>query len=281
MANKKTDKKTIKKTTKKENTQVPSKQPSDTKTITTYMKEVKTKIQSHSKICITILVIISFLLGVGYAKIEATRNNKQITHTIGQKISPLPTQNPNSIPKIDNGHLPPLGNRSAKVTIIEFSDFQCPFCKRFFDDTEEQLRSDYVNTNKVVVYYRQLPLSFHANAEKAAEAAECANDQNMFWNYHDLLFKNQDLWANQIAKEANSSFIEYATQLGLNTQIFATCLNTNKDNNKIKKDTQVAAQNSINATPTFMINGHILVGARPYPELRTIIDNELKKENAQ
>lgn len=90
------------------------------------------------------------------------------------------------------GDLPVLGKESAKVTLIEFSDYQCPFCGRHFDQTEGQIQKEYIDTGKVKFYYRDFPLSsIHPGAQKAAEAARCAGDQNKYWEYHDLIFQNQ------------------------------------------------------------------------------------------
>jgi protein-disulfide isomerase len=90
------------------------------------------------------------------------------------------------------GNLPPRGNLNAPVTFIEFSDYECPFCSRFYTDAEQQIMKEYVNTGKVKFYYRDYPLtSIHPGAQKAAEAARCAGDQNKYWEYHDLVFTNQ------------------------------------------------------------------------------------------
>lgn len=93
---------------------------------------------------------------------------------------------------VGNGDLPVLGNTSAKITLVEFSDYQCPFCGRHFTQTEPQLKREYFDTGKVKFYYRDFPLSqIHPGAQKAAEAARCAGDQNKYWEYHDLVFQNQ------------------------------------------------------------------------------------------
>lgn len=90
------------------------------------------------------------------------------------------------------GNLPPLGSANAKVTLIEFSDYQCPFCARHFTQAEPQLKKEYFDTGKVKFYYRDFPLSqIHTGAQKAAEAARCSGDQNKYWEYHDLIFQNQ------------------------------------------------------------------------------------------
>lgn len=93
---------------------------------------------------------------------------------------------------VSMGDLPVQGNNNAKITIIEFSDYQCPFCERFFTQTEGQLKKEYIDTGKVKFYYRDYPLSqIHPGAQKAAEAARCAGDQGKYWEYHDLIFQNQ------------------------------------------------------------------------------------------
>ena len=94
---------------------------------------------------------------------------------------------------VENGNLPPLGSASAKVTLIEFSDYECPFCERHYTQVESQLKKEYIDTGKVKFYYRDFPLSqIHPGAQKAAEATRCAGDQGKYWEYHDLVFENQD-----------------------------------------------------------------------------------------
>lgn len=93
---------------------------------------------------------------------------------------------------VDVGDLPVLGNQSAKVTLIEFSDYECPFCERHYTQTELQLKKEYIDKGLVKFYYRDFPLSqIHPGAQKGAEAARCAGDQNKYWEYHDSLFQNQ------------------------------------------------------------------------------------------
>lgn len=93
---------------------------------------------------------------------------------------------------VNVGNLPALGNANAKVTIVEFSDYQCPFCERFFTQTEGQIKKEYVDTGKVKFYYRDFPLTqIHPGAQKGAEAARCAGDQNKYWEFHDAVFQNQ------------------------------------------------------------------------------------------
>ena len=106
----------------------------------------------------------------------------------------------------EKGHLPQLGKTNAKVAIVEFSDFECPFCKQFFNETFSQIKREYIDTGKVAFYFRHYPLtSIHPNAQIAAEATECANEQGKFWQFHDMLFTNQESWANLPQSQAQAT----------------------------------------------------------------------------
>jgi protein-disulfide isomerase len=232
-----------------------------------------------------ILVVFAFLLGMLTNKlVYLQKQTKGQTQANAAGANNVPTIDPNATPtplpkvNIDMGKLPILGDNKAKVTMIEFGDFQCPFCKQYFDQTAQQVMDTYVKPGKVKFAYRYYPLvTIHPNAQKSAEAAACANDQGKFWDMHDLLFKNQDTWANQAAADAENSFVDYAGQVGIDTNQFRNCLDTNQD--KALVDADVAAGNRIgvSGTPTFVINGNIIVGAVPFSDLQKVIDQELKK----
>jgi protein-disulfide isomerase len=169
---------------------------------------------------------------------------------------------------------PVKGSQNAKVTIVEFSDFQCPFCQRFFLQTLPQIEEKYIKTGKVRFVYRDFPLtSIHPYAQKAAEAAECAYEQGKFWEYHDILFQKQSEWV--VAGE--SKFKEYAQQLGLDTQKFNQCLDSGKYANEVQKDYNDGLKYGVSGTPTFFINGIEVVGAQPYNVFEQIIEQELNK----
>ncbi|MEK7517889.1 MAG: thioredoxin domain-containing protein [Patescibacteria group bacterium] len=112
---------------------------------------------------------------------------------IGQAFAQEIPVSPSLPPKVsvENGHFPALGDKNARVTIVEFSDFECPFCRRYFTDTYPQLKKEYIDTGKVVMYYRHYPLPFHPLAQPFAIASECANEQGKFWEFHDKIFKEQ------------------------------------------------------------------------------------------
>ncbi|MEK9181151.1 MAG: DsbA family protein [Patescibacteria group bacterium] len=167
------------------------------------------------------------------------------------------------------------GSASAKVTITEFSDFQCPFCEQFFSGSYKQLKAKYVDTGKVRMVFRHLPLaSIHPYAQKAAEAAECAGNQGKFWQYHDLLFESAKTSSTALAVD---SLKTYAKKLGLNQNQFNTCLDSGATAAVINQDKTDAAKAGISGTPTFVINGQKIVGAQSMAAFENIIEQELKK----
>ncbi len=166
-----------------------------------------------------------------------------------------------------------LGSATAPVTIIEYSDFQCPFCGRFFTQTFPQLKKDYIDTGKVKLIYRHFPLSFHKNAMNAALAAECAGEQGKFYTYHDLLFENQGAWEN--LANPRDVFLGYARKLGLDEATFTACYETQKYKKKIQSELAEGQQKGVSGTPTFFINGQRLVGAQPFSAFKAVIDAAL------
>lgn len=175
--------------------------------------------------------------------------------------------------EVDNGNLPVQGNEDAPVTIVEFSDFECPFCGNFYRDSLPQIISEYIDTGKAKLYYRHLPLSFHPQARPAALASECANEQDSFWEYHDILFDN----SSTIGTATTAKYVEWAKDLGLNTSQFETCLTSEKYAENVDGDTAAAGAAGASGTPTFYINGQQLVGAQPFASFQAIIDAELAK----
>lgn len=197
-----------------------------------------------------------------------------------KEVAPLPTQNqpqqPSTQPQpvartqVSEDDDPVMGDANAPVTIIEFSDYQCPFCARFWSDTLPQIKKNYIDTGKVKLVYRDLPLSFHANAQSAAEAAECADDQGKFWEMHDKLFANYN-------SLSVSSYKQWASELGLNSAQFDECLDSGKYTSEVQKDLQDGSAAGISGTPSFFINGIKVVGAQPYSVFEQIIEAELNK----
>lgn len=178
--------------------------------------------------------------------------------------------------KIATGNIqdddPALGNPNAPVTIVEFSDFQCPYCEKFFQGTERQIIEKYVKTGKVRFVYRDFPLSSrHPMAQKAAEAGECAHEQDKFWEYHNMIFKNQpDLNADNLKK--------WARDLGLDAGKFNACLDGSKYAGEVQKDLDDGVALGVTGTPTNFINGKFIEGAVPFNQIEPLIESALKGE---
>jgi len=158
------------------------------------------------------------------------------------------------------------GDFNAPITLVEFSDFECPFCARHFPTLNEILR-EY--QGKVRLVYKHFPLPFHPNAQKAAEASECAAEQGKFWEYHDKLFEN---FSEGYSLE---KFKQWAKDLGLDSDRFDNCLNSGKYSQKVQKDIQEGNQKGVEGTPATFVNGQLISGALPYEVFKQIIDNLL------
>lgn len=164
------------------------------------------------------------------------------------------------------------GPKDAKVTVVEFGDFQCPACGAA-QPTVRQLEREYKDT--VAFIFRHYPLPQHQNAFIAAQAAEAAGEQGKFWEMHDKLYDTQNAWSN--SKGALDIFAGYAKDLKLNVDQFRKAVTTNKFKNKIMADEQDGGTIGINSTPTFYINGYEFPGAIPYDQFKSAIDTLLAK----
>jgi protein-disulfide isomerase len=163
---------------------------------------------------------------------------------------------------------PSKGPAKAPVTIVEFSDFHCPFCRRVLP-TLAQLESKY--GGKIKLVFRDFPIeSLHPGATKAHEAARCANEQGKFWAYHDKLF-------NAPPKSTPETFKELAKDVGLDANAFETCLNSKKYEAAIKEDIAEGNRVGVSGTPAFFINGRLVSGAQPVEAFARIIDDELAR----
>jgi protein-disulfide isomerase len=174
---------------------------------------------------------------------------------------------------------PVIGAADAAVTMIEFSDFQCPFCRRFFEQTLPQIEEEYIKPGKVRLVYRDFPLSFHQQAQLAAEAAECADDQGKFREMHDRIFQGQTEWAGN--SEARAIFAGYAEAIGLDLEEFNRCLDSGQYKEEVQQDFNDGVKYGVTGTPTFFINGQKLVGAQPFAAFQQIIEAELGRSGKE
>ncbi len=199
-------------------------------------------------------------------KIIAARN--QYIDTLREKYG-VETYLPPLRMEVSSAGFPSMGPIDAPVTIVEFSDFQCPYCSRLAK-TIKKVAEDYPDSVKLV--FRQFPLErIHPNAAKAAEAALCAADQGKFWEMHDLLFEDQkNLKVEELKKKAES--------LGLQTDEFGQCLDTSKHEEAVKADLYDGVRAGVSGTPAMFINGRPLSGQVPYETLAKIIEEELNSK---
>lgn len=214
----------------------------------------------------SVLVVLAFAVGVltgffvwGYDQPAETANQPT-----GQ------TQEPSYVRyDIETEGYPSLGPADAPITIVEFSDFQCPFCKRFHEETYQALLESYPGQIRFV--YRNLPLtSIHPDAMSAAVASLCADEQNVYWDFHDKLFSGELLNRNV--------YTQYASELNLDTDKFSACLDSGKFDDFISQDMDFALNLGVQSTPTFFINGLAIVGAQPLSSFQNLIDKELAGE---
>ncbi len=213
--------------------------------------------------------------GNSTANAASTAAAQAVTTAIAQLVAAQPTAT--LIPRQDVKFAPDSsswGPADAKVTIVEYSDFQCPYCEDFFQHTYPQIKQNY--SDKIRFVFQYFPLTeIHPDADEAANAAACAKEQNKFWEYHDELFNNQsDLSPTALVKYAQ------AVKIGDLNQ-FSSCLDAKKYESTIQSQIQAGSGYFVSGTPTFFVNGNILIGAQPYAAFKQMIDAALAETQSQ
>ena len=170
-----------------------------------------------------------------------------------------------------------LGDKDASVVLIEFSDYQCPFCRSFWRDTLPLIKSEYIDTGKATFVYRDFPLSFHPGAMPAAQATECAEEQGKFWEMHDKIFSEQDKQGTGTIQFDGNDVKKWAGGIGLNMDEFNSCFGSQKYDNEIAIDLKDGQAAGVSGTPTLFINGKSVVGAQPFSVFKSLIEAELNK----
>ena len=252
---------------------------------------VKISIKKSTFNALVISVIAVSLIAVFFAGSYISLKSEDITKSeLNEAIAKLESKvlknqqvkQPNVQPisvSIDDD--PIRGDQNASVTIVEFSDFQCPFCARFHIQTLPLILEQYVKTGKVKLVYRDFPIqNIHPNAISAAVASECAHEQGKYWEYHDTLFENQQVWNNAETTSAITIFKEFATELELNQEQFYSCLDSGKYTDEISNDLKDGRTYGITGSPGFFIGneeiGFVKInGAQPFVAFKSIIDSPL------
>jgi protein-disulfide isomerase len=166
------------------------------------------------------------------------------------------------------------GDAKAPITVIEYSDFQCPFCKRFHDQVLSRIETDFVKTGKIKLSYKNF--AFLGDESRwAAQAAECAADQNRFWDFHELLFTRQV--GENVGTFTKDNLILLAKEIKVDNPAFETCLNQDKTLARVQADTNEGNKVGVRGTPSFLINGKLLVGAQPYEAFKAAIEEAMKQ----
>jgi len=210
---------------------------------------------------------------------------KEILSEIKTAPTPQPIQSPQpSAPQLFTVSFdgePVKGNPDAPITVVEFSDFQCPFCSRFFEQTLPLIEKNYIDTGKIKFVYKDLPLdNLHPNARSAHIAAECADEEGKFWEYHDVLFQKQAVWQRLASSDLDITLSQFAVDLGMQAASFESCMESQDMADEVNQDTLEAMRNGATGTPTFFIgnekDGFIkMVGAQPFASFQAIIDAQL------
>ncbi len=275
------------------NQEIPEKEDTSNPVIEKNEKEITIKKSTYNNLLKALVITIGVAAffsgyGVGIMDTNSSISNEEISQLLkevqtkaipaGQPAVPAPP----SVIQVSLDDDPVKGNPNAPVTIIEFSDFQCPFCSRFFTQTLPLIEENYINSGKVKFVYRDMPLdSLHQNARPASIASECADEQGKFWEYHDILFIKQKQWQGLSLAAADKTFKEYAGDLGLQIASFDSCLESPIIADEVNKDVVEATTYGATGTPTFFIgnekDGFIkLSGAQPFTVFQSAIEDQLR-----
>lgn len=193
---------------------------------------------------------------------------------LGFSIAKMPLYSQSTSTITSEGSVKVLGNDNAPVTITEYSDFQCPLCKLFYDNSFPTIKK-YVDAGQVKIVYKHFPLNIHPQAPAASLASECALEQNKFWEMHDALFQQQEGWS--FKDDHLETFKKIAADLKLDTAKFDTCLTAKTYTGNVDKDYQEGLTKGISGTPTFYVNDQIIVGAQDTSVFTAAIEAQLKK----
>ncbi len=234
----------------------------------------------YTPLLVLAIIVGAFFLGRMSAQLQYAQSGTAMAPSNGQQAAAgaqqpgQPAQiTPGQKVNVANGHFPAMGNTNAKVTVIEFADLRCPFCKQFHDNVFPQLKKDYIDTGKIQFYFRQFPFLGPAS-NVAADAAECAQDQGKFWQFEDYMYTNQPDESDTTLYTA-ANLAQVAGNMGMDSNAFANCVTNKTDDARTQQDYTQGQAAGVSGTPTFYINGVQLVGAQPYTAFQSAINAAL------
>jgi protein-disulfide isomerase len=194
------------------------------------------------------------------------------TGPVGPRPTPMPV---NEVLQISADDPRSLGDPNAPVLMIEFTDFECPFCKRFALDTRPQIIEQYVNAGIVRLVMRDMPLNdIHPTAQLSAIAGRCAGNQGQFWPMYELLFATHQIEWGGAPERDREVFVQFAADLGLDTAAFTACLDDPALEAEVIAETERAGRLGINSTPSFFVNGRLIRGALPFSTFERLFREE-------
>lgn len=251
--------------------QLAQKEPAKKESATHYIPAAaKTDTKNYIIVALATALIV---LGLVWIRDSGTDSGAAPTGAAGFAPSPQPSQIPSQPSvNIDMKTLADddafLGKEDAPVTMIEFSDYQCPFCGRFFTQTLPSIKSKYIDTGKVKFVYRDFPINIHPEAEPAAIAANCAGKQGKYFEFHDKIFENQQ-------QLSATNYKKWATELKLDLNQWDDCLKDPAQLQEVQKDLSDGSRVGVQGTPAFFIGGRLISGAQPYTVFEAAIEQEL------
>ena len=230
-------------------------------------------------------IVIGFLVGqIGFVarnsaqqsgtqNLSSTQQTQSSQQNLGDQVA-VKSKFFENVKNVSADNDPVTGSKDAKLTIIEFTDYQCSYCKKYFDETFPLIKKNYIDTGKVKYVVRDFPLEEHPQALLAAKTANCAGAQNKYWEMHELLFTTNTSWSYN--SDAAGILGSYAKNLGLDQGRFDQCMKSKDTTDEIAKDIKDGEIYGVTSTPTFFIGGEKIVGAQPFETVfKTVIDQEL------
>lgn len=222
----------------------------------------------------TISAAAALLIGAGCAASDHARPAKGTSATTLAKETAAPPAGGDSVLERAADRARVEGSPSATLWVVEVSDFQCPFCREWHDQSYQAIKKEFVDTGKIRLAYVNFPLNIHRNAWPAAEAAMCAAAQNKFWPMHDALFATQPQW--ESLSDPVPVLDSLARQVGVDSASYRQCTGQHAMRALIQADMERATEAGVNSTPTFFVGKTMIAGAQPTDVFRTAIDSALQ-----